>query len=65
MPDPTRTYRLYCFDGEHMTLTGDTIEAPSDEAAIAIAEAQDFGSKCEIWEGKRLVATLEAKRRQA
>lgn len=65
MSDETKIYRLYCFDGERMTLTGDTIQAVNDAAAIAMAEAQGYGSKCEIWEGKRLVATLEAERRHA
>jgi hypothetical protein len=58
---PTQTYRIYCFDGERMTVTGDLIEAASDEDAIAQAQRQDFGSKCEIWQGKRVVAELDGK----
>jgi hypothetical protein len=46
-------------------LTNDLLEAASDEAAIAEAKARGFGTKCEIWEGTRLVAQLEAERRQA
>ena len=58
-------YRIYCFDALHKIVTADWIEAASDEQAIAKAEAAGFGSKCEIWEGRRLVAQLEAERRLA
>jgi len=60
-----KTYRVYCFDGAAMTLTGDLIEACDDAEAVEIAGARRFGSKCEIWEGDRLVARLEDDRRQA
>ena len=63
MSAPPRTYRIYCYDGTLMTLSGHTLKAGTDAEAIAEVEAGDFGSKCEIWEGKRLVATLEADRR--
>ena len=43
-------------------VSADWLEAENDEAAIAKAEADGFGSKCEIWDGKRLVARLEAQR---
>jgi len=46
-----------------MTLTGDLIQASSDEDAIAKAEARGFGSRCEIWDGNRLVAELQGERR--
>jgi hypothetical protein len=62
---PQRTYRVYCFDGERMTVTGEFIEAASDEEAIARAVARDFGSRCEIWEGNRLVAELPHERQLA
>jgi hypothetical protein len=60
---PRQTYRVYCFDGAAMTLTGNLIEAATDAEAIAIVEAQGFGSKCEVWSGERLVARLEGERR--
>lgn len=65
MSSSLKTYRVYCFDGREMTLTGELIEAASDADAIAIAQQQDLGSMCEIWEGKRLVAKLEGERRLA
>ena len=62
-PQPPTVYRVYCYDGSNMTLTGDLIQAASDEEAIAKAEARAFGSKCEIWQGTRLVAELQGERR--
>lgn len=62
---PTKSYRVYCLDnGQHM-VSVDWIEAVSDEEAITKAEAQGFGSKCEIWEGRRLVAQLQEALRSA
>jgi hypothetical protein len=65
MPASQKTYRIYCYDGVQRTLSADLIEAPSDEAAIAMVETLEFGTKCEIWESNRMVAQLEALRRQA
>jgi len=62
MSAPAKTYRVYCFDLAHKQVTADLVEAASDEEAIAKAEAAGFGTKCEVWEGKRLVAQLEAER---
>ena len=56
-----KTYRVYCFDGVSKELTNDLIEAASDDEAIALADAMGFGTKCELWEGNRLVAQLEAR----
>lgn len=65
MSSPLKTYRVYCLDNDKHMVSADWIEAASDEDAIATAEAQGFGSKCEIWEGQRLVAQLEDERREA
>ncbi|HEY4071268.1 MAG TPA: hypothetical protein VGM04_06910 [Sphingomicrobium sp.] len=62
MSDPQTTYRVYCYDGENKVVTADWLNAASDEDAIAKATAAGFGSKCELWDGKRLVAQLEAER---
>ena len=58
-------YRVICYDAAHKVVTADWLEAASDEEAIAKATAAGFGSKCEIWHGKRLVAQLEQERRTA
>lgn len=62
MSSPQKTYRVYCFDSAHRVLTADWLEAADDAEAIAKAEAAGFGSKCELWDGRRLVATLSAER---
>jgi hypothetical protein len=58
MSSPLKTYRVYCFDGVHNVLTSDFIEAARDEEAVAMAEERGYGSRCEIWDGRRLVAEL-------
>jgi hypothetical protein len=55
-------YRVYCFDGIGKVWTAEWIQAPTDEEAIEAARAMDVGVKCEVWEGRRLVATVDAKR---
>ena len=65
MSSPNRTYRVYCFDAARRMVTADFIEAVSDEDAIAKAESKGFGSKCEIWDGRRLVAELVEELKQA
>lgn len=65
MSEPQKTYRVYCYDGASKVVTADFIKASSDEEAIAKAEARGFGSKCEIWDGKRLVAQLGQERLKA
>jgi hypothetical protein len=62
---PKKTYRVYAFDLARKQVTADFMQAANDEEAVAAVGAGDFGSKCEIWDGKRLVAQLEGERRQA
>lgn len=63
MSEPQTTYRLYCFDAARHIVGVDEIAAASDADALAKAQAAQFGNKCEIWDGKRLVAQIEAERR--
>lgn len=65
MAQSTKTYRIYAFDARRHDISHDLIEAHSDEDAIAKAEAAAMASKCEIWDGTRLVAQLPGERRQA
>jgi hypothetical protein len=62
---PSITYRVYCFDAARHVVSVEEIRAPSDAEAIAIAESAGFGTKCELWDGRRLVAQLEDQRLQA
>jgi hypothetical protein len=55
------SYRLYCLDGLGHISLADWIEASSDDDAVAEARRMKIGgSKCEVWDGKRLVARLGA-----
>jgi hypothetical protein len=65
MSRPSKTYRIYCFDIDRNAVSADFVNATSDEEAISRTQETGFGSKCEIWDGKRLVAQLEKPRRQA
>ena len=65
MSQPSVTYRIYSLDTARRVVSGDWLEANGDAEAIAKAEATDFGTKCEIWDGTRLVAQLEQERLQA
>jgi len=60
-----KTYRVYWYDGLKQALSADLIEAVGDAEAIELAQGTGFGSKCELWQGHRLVAELGTERRQA
>jgi hypothetical protein len=59
-----KIYRIYSYDMGQRSVTADFIKAANDEDAIVKAEDL-VASKCEIWDGKRLVAQLEGERKQA
>ena len=65
MSSPHKTYRFYSFDAVYKVVSADLIKAASDADAIAQAQAAGFGTKCELWDGRRLVAQLEGERQQA
>lgn len=55
------SYRLYCLDGAGRISLADWINAETDEEAVTIARRIEHGArKCEIWQGNRLVAKLDA-----
>jgi hypothetical protein len=52
-------YRLYSLDGVGHLNLAEEFEAESDEEAISKAhELRPNASQCEIWEDRRLVASL-------
>lgn len=55
-------YRLYSYDGAGKVWAADWIAAASDDEAIAAAQSLNTGVKCEVWKGKRYVATVERSR---
>jgi hypothetical protein len=56
-------YRLYCLDGAGKVAAAEWIEADDDEEAMAIAKETHDGEHCELWQGARLVARLDLRRR--
>jgi hypothetical protein len=53
-------YRLYCLDGVGNISLADWIEAVDDADAVRQAQERKRGTRmCEVWIGKRLVATLD------
>src|SRR6478752_6613486 len=56
-------YRLYCLDGVNRVASAEWIEADDDEAAIEIAKEIQDGYECELWQGSRLVARLDLRRK--
>jgi hypothetical protein len=50
-----KTYRVYCYDPVKRELVADLVEAADDEQAIMLVAAAGLGTKCEIWDGNRLV----------
>jgi len=56
-----REYRLYSLNDAGSLDLADTIVAADDRAAIIEARnLKRCSRKCEVWEGRRLVTTLEA-----
>jgi hypothetical protein len=56
-------YRLYCLDGLRKVASGEWIEAEDDDAAIEVARKTHDGYVCELWQGKRMVARLDLRRK--
>ena len=59
---PSENYRYYCLDGAGRLHDAEWFQAGGDEDAIAQIEAKRPDATCEIWQDKRLVATLSPKR---
>jgi hypothetical protein len=57
------SYRLYCLDGLSKVASGEWFEADDDQAAIEVAKDTHDGFECELWQGKRLVARLDLRRK--
>jgi hypothetical protein len=55
-------YRIYCLDGLNKVASASWIEADGDEAATELVTERHDGYKCEVWDGKRLVARLDLRR---
>ncbi len=60
MMPTTDDYRIYRLDAVGMIEPTELIAAPDDDEAIRQARSIGRnGRKCELWQGKRLVVTLD------
>lgn len=55
-------YRIYCLDGANKVASAGWVEADDDAAAIDRVHELHDGYKCEVWDGKRLVARIDLRR---
>lgn len=53
-------YRIYCLNEEGRFSKAEEIEAGSDGEALAYARALHHHGICEVWQSRRLVATIPA-----
>ena len=61
----SENYRYYRLDGAGMIDAAEWFEAEGDADAIAQVVARHEGTQTEIWQGKRLVASVSPKRLRA
>ena len=61
MSRPPKIYKIYCYDVAQKSVTADFIKAAHDGEAIELAETGCTATKCEIWDGRRLVAQIDRK----
>lgn len=57
-----KQYRLYCLNGANNFTTVHIIEAVDDAEALIKAREMKFAVNCELWEGRRKIAHLDAHR---
>ena len=62
MSNDQSKYRVYTLDGTGKFLSAEWVDADSDETAIAAVQSSKPGSKCEIWDGQRMVTELSPQR---
>lgn len=60
------TYRLYCMDGTGKIGLADWLEAEDDYDAVRQARKMKTDTlKCEVWQGTRLVRSLDTRQLSA
>jgi hypothetical protein len=53
-------YRIYCLSTKGKIIRAEDRVAPDDQAVVHFVQAQANATDCEIWQGKRKVATVPA-----
>ena len=61
----SETFRYYCLDGTGQLHEASWFHAQSDDDAVEQIRTKHPDSKCEIWQGGRLVAAIDPIRRSA
>lgn len=59
------SYRLYRLDGAGLIHDAEWFDALDDTDAVALVASKHPDAMCEIWNNKRLVASLQARRYSA
>jgi len=57
-----KSYRYFRLDGVGDLHSAEWFEADSDDVAIAMVREKHPGDHCEIWEGRRLAASVGPRR---
>lgn len=57
-------YRLYSLDGARKVASAEWIDADDDKGAVEAAKTMMKGQDCEVWQGTRLVARLNLRRKR-
>jgi hypothetical protein len=55
---PSKDYRFYCLDAAGRLHDAEWFAATSDQDAIEQIQSKHPDSKCEVWHGARLVASI-------
>ena len=55
-------YRVYCLDVEDKIASADWIDAKDDAAAVKAVSKRFPRRKCELWDGPRLVGSVDNRR---
>jgi hypothetical protein len=55
---PPETYRYYCLDASGRLHDTQWFDAADDDDAVAHVREKHPDSKCEVWDGNRLVASV-------
>jgi len=56
-------YKVYCIDGGDKIASANWVEAENDEAAAELVRERHEGYKCELWQGTRLIARMDLRRK--
>ncbi len=53
-----KIYKVFCFDTSGTIIGFETVEASSDQEAVARAGEVQLSTRCEVWDREKLVAAI-------